>query len=59
MDKRIVLMTGRAVCLEFSVGCQRQTGLSKADRTAHAGRKSISYARRHLRGGWKQAKLLN
>ena len=34
MDKQIVLMTGMAVCMGFSVGCQRQTGLSKADRTA-------------------------
>jgi len=34
MDKRIVLMMAIMVCLEFSVGCQRQTRLSKADRTA-------------------------
>jgi ketosteroid isomerase-like protein len=34
MEKRLVLMMGMAVCLEFSGGCQRPVGLSEADRTA-------------------------
>ena len=34
MEKRLVLTVGMAVCLGLSVGCERPTGLSKADRTA-------------------------
>jgi len=34
MEKRLILTIGMAVCLGFSVGCQRPTGLSEADRTA-------------------------
>ena len=34
MEKRLVLMMGMAICLGFSVGCQRPAGLSEADRTA-------------------------
>jgi ketosteroid isomerase-like protein len=34
MEKRLVLTMGLAICLGFSVGCQRPAGLSEADRTA-------------------------
>lgn len=34
MEKRLVLTLGMALWLGFSVGCQLQTGLSKADQTA-------------------------
>jgi ketosteroid isomerase-like protein len=34
MKKRLVLTTGMAICLGFSVGCQRPAGLSEADLTA-------------------------
>ncbi len=34
MEKRLVLTMGMAICLGFSVGCQRPAGLSEADRTA-------------------------
>jgi ketosteroid isomerase-like protein len=34
MEKRLVLTVGMAICLGFSVGCQRPAGLSEADRTA-------------------------
>ena len=34
MKKRLVLTTGMAICLGFSVGCQGPAGLSDADRTA-------------------------
>ena len=34
MEKRLILTMGMAICLGFSVGCQRPTGLSEADRTA-------------------------
>ena len=34
MQKRLVWRVGIAVCLGISVGCQRQTGLSKADQAA-------------------------
>jgi ketosteroid isomerase-like protein len=34
MKKRLVLTTGMAICLGFSVGCQRPAALSEADRTA-------------------------
>jgi ketosteroid isomerase-like protein len=34
MEKRLVLTLGMTLCLGFSVGCQRQLGLSKADQTA-------------------------
>jgi ketosteroid isomerase-like protein len=34
MEKRLVLMTCIAICLGFSLGCQRQAGLSKADQGA-------------------------
>jgi len=34
MEKRLIVTMGMAICLGFSVGCQRPTGLSEADRTA-------------------------
>jgi ketosteroid isomerase-like protein len=34
MEKRLLLTMGMAICLGFSVGCQRPAGLSEADRTA-------------------------
>ena len=34
MQKGLVWRVGIAVCLGISVGCQRQTGLSKADQAA-------------------------
>jgi ketosteroid isomerase-like protein len=34
MEKRLVLTIGMAICLGFSVGCQRPAGLSDTDRTA-------------------------
>jgi len=34
MEKRLIVTIGLAICLGFSVGCQRPTGLSEADRTA-------------------------
>ena len=34
MEKRLIVTIGMAICLSFSVGCQRPTGLSEADRTA-------------------------
>jgi ketosteroid isomerase-like protein len=34
MKKRLVLTMGMAICLGFSVGCQKPAGLSEADRTA-------------------------
>ena len=34
MEKRLIVTIGMAIWLSFSVGCQRPTGLSEADRTA-------------------------
>jgi ketosteroid isomerase-like protein len=34
MKKRLIVTLGMAICLGFSVGCNRPTGLSEADRTA-------------------------
>ena len=34
MEKRLIVTMGMAICLGFSVGCQRPAGLSEADRTA-------------------------
>jgi len=34
VEKRLVLKTCLVICLGLSVGCQRQTGLSKADQAA-------------------------
>ena len=34
MEKRLIVTMGMAICVVFSVGCQRPTGLSEADRTA-------------------------
>jgi uncharacterized protein (TIGR02246 family) len=34
MEKRLIVTIGMAICLSFSVGCQRPAGLSEADRTA-------------------------
>ena len=34
MEKRLIVTIGMVICLGFSVGCQRPTGLSEADRTA-------------------------
>ena len=34
MEKRLIVTMGMVICLGFSVGCQRPTGLSEADRTA-------------------------
>jgi len=34
MVKRLIVTIGMAICLSFSVGCQRPAGLSEADRTA-------------------------
>ena len=34
MVKRLIVTIGMAICLSFSVGCQRPVGLSEADRAA-------------------------
>jgi ketosteroid isomerase-like protein len=34
MEKRLIVTIGMAICVSFSVGCQRPAGLSEADRTA-------------------------